>query len=276
MNLDAEITLPDEYDLCPDRDDQILPTLDDAMALLPGWAQRLDSPVRDALLEAWRAMANMLQAKLGQFIAQTYSPRTAEDTWLAEFGSLLHQPKTGNESEGEYRARLLARGDVVSPVAIKAAVDALVAKASPIAPVYLEPATDAIFWAALDSPWSAFWQPTSHRLWADYPDNINPTVGAYWSPDVEYALFWVILPGDTGAGEPQVYCQPSGDEGAVGTQWIDLFSGPSFVMPVNSEVGFVFANDTPLLEQITSTVNPIRGGGVTWAIYTDFGIASAL
>jgi len=275
MNLDADVDLPDEYDLCPDRNDQILPTLDDAMALLPGWAQRLDSPVRDALLEAWRAMANMLQAKLGQFIAQTYSPRTAEDTWLDEFGQLLHQPKTGNESEGEYRARLLARGDVVSPNAIKAAVDALVAKVSPIAPVYLEPATDAIFWSDLGSPWTAFWQPVDHRLWADYPDNINPHVGVYWVPDVEYALFWIVLPGDSGASEPQVYCQPN-DEGAPGTQWINLFNDPSFVMPVNTEVGFVFANDTPLLEQIASSVNTIRGGGVTWMAFSDFGIASAL
>lgn len=276
MNLPDEndLELPAEFDWCLDRNDQILPTLDAALELLPAWAREPDSDVRDALLSAWRDMANFVQAKVGHLLGAIATPRHAEGLWLAEFGDLYHRPKAPGESQGEYRARLLDQGDVVSPNAIKAAVDALVAKVSPIAPVYLEPATDAAFWAPIEGPWSAFWQPTNLRLWAVYPDNINPTVGAYWVPDVEYALFWIILPGDPSAGELQVYYQPD-DAGPAGTQWPTLINDPSFVMPIGAETGFIFDSDTPLLEQIRSTVEPIRGDGVIWAAYGDAGIAGA-
>jgi hypothetical protein len=269
-----DLVLPEEHDLCLDRNDQILATLDDALNLLPAWAREPDSDVRDAMLEAWREMANFIQAKTGHLLGAVATPRHAEGLWLAEWGETYHRPKAAGESEGQYRARLLDQGDVVSPNAIKAAVDALVAEYSPIPPVYQEPATDAIFWAPIEGPWTAFWQPTTVRLWAVYPDNINPTVGAYWVPDVQYALFWIILPGDQSAGELHAYYQLD-DAGDAGTQWPTLAFDPSFIMPPGEELGYVFDSDTPLLEQVRSTVEPIRGAGVIWAAYGDFGIAGA-
>jgi hypothetical protein len=279
---DNSLPLPQGNDLCLDRNYQILPTLDDALALLPAWARQLESPVRDALLAAWRAMANALQSAIGQRFARVTSPRSSDGKWLEEWGEIHHRAKVPGELEGAYRARLLEQGDVVSPNAIKAVVDALVAEVSPIAPVYLEPATDAIFWSTPDSPWTAFWQPQSTRLWADYPDNINPTVGAYWAPAIGqygtetpgFGLFWIVLPGDASAGEPQMYWQPN-DGGPAGTQWGNLIYDPSFFMPLGSEVGFVFSSDTPLLERVRSSVEPIHGGGVLWMAFGDPGITTA-
>ena len=106
LPADNSIELPAGNDrLTLDTSDRPVPTLDDAIALLPEWAQEMTSDVRDAVLGAIRDVAQLVWARTGQVFAQLQSPRFAAGAWLAEWGALRKLPRQPDETEGQHRAR---------------------------------------------------------------------------------------------------------------------------------------------------------------------------
>lgn len=199
---DEPITLSEvgEGFLVADETEPPVPwTLDELRQYLPGWARAGDAALRDAMLQALAAMARMAWAAFSRLLLAQQSPRYAAGKALAEHGRLRQIARQPGESEGAYRWRLLRTIAIITPAAIKGAVDPLVAALlAPLRAIYIEPAVDAAFVSAADDvPWMAWVQGegADARLWADYPDRQpGTTAGAYVVPVVMTPLFWIGLP----------------------------------------------------------------------------------
>lgn len=263
-------------DLCVDRADAVAPpaVADLVAALLPARIAALaPAPLRDALAAAWGAIANLAQARIGQHLARVQSPRSADGAWLDDvWGVLFKLGRAPGESDADYRARLLAQFDVVSPAALDAAIAAVVARFTPVAPVVLEPAVDALFAAPNDTgPWVGWAQPPTARLWADYLPTDGAHAGAYAVPVVTGALFWVVLPGAAGDGEPAPYAEP--DAWPTDTP----YDAPAdYLGADDAHAGaYAYGPDGVLLEALATEVEARRAGGVPWLGMTDQNLFNA-
>lgn len=252
LALDAS----DDGPLVVDRVGPIWQTLDDLKALMPAVLRGGTSLVRDAWLQTWGQAALAAQSRFGFVVEAQASPRFAEGLGLDAWGELLNLPRGPGEIDGDYRARLMNPADLVSPAAIKAAVNAILAAASLPAVIYNEPAVDQAFCgpATTSDPiivnsrqqaigslqtWFAFTQPTiplsgvgginqsvyygqNLRFWANYNGLTgNTNIGAFSAP--LGAGFWIITQapiGDDGLtphSEPISYSVSAG----VGTAGFD-------------------------------------------------------
>jgi len=125
LPIDDTIALDpsDDGPLVTDRSERAAPTLQDLQRLLPAFTRGGTSALRDAWLQVFGQMAATMQARYGFVLEAQESPRFAEGVWLDMFGNLLGKPRTANESDLDYRARLLIPVDIVSPTAIKTAIN---------------------------------------------------------------------------------------------------------------------------------------------------------
>jgi hypothetical protein len=261
-------------DLVIDRTDPVAPSDADVLALLPAWARQADAPIRDAIVAAFRAIANRAWAQVGQILERFASPRFAEGAWLDSlWGELLKRSRTSSETDGEYRARLLGTSEIVSPTAIRTAIDRIVRDGVISPPAFLETATDAMFLAPGDGStveWGAWWQPRTKRLWAKYGDNPNRTIGAYIVPGPTAAgwraEFFVVLPGTGTAGEP---CMSLG---TFDPSW-PVDPDHDFLAPGDGSTvewgAFLFEAGESLLERVRSDVESRRAAGVVWLGFYD-------
>lgn len=228
---------------------------DDALKLLPAWVRNLTSPVRDALIRAWVAQWNLVWARSGRALAQVTTPRDAEGAWLDAWADLYQRAKRPGESDPELRERLLNPPDVVSPDAIHAAVEPLVAEVTPADAAFIEPAIDAAFASSLTSAWNAFAQADDTRLWADYPDAPERTAGAYAVPVVTTLLAWVVLPGALSDGDPVAYVQPT----AANFDAYSYADGNAFAFGVQGT----------LFDRVVNELRSRLGAGVQWMVFND-------
>ncbi len=275
------LALADTNDeLVIDGSDPPLATPDDARALLPGWARELDSPVRDALLAAWRAMANAFWARLGQTLARLISPRYAAGLWLAWWGRQLKRPQVATESEPEYRARLIAPRPRVTPNAVRAVVDALVAEVTAARAACFEPAADGLFAASDDpaAPWCGFAQPDAGRLLGT---GVAFPAGACYASDSDAGVpeFWVVLPGDAGDDSATAYALDldvpygpnpvaTGAESPTGALAYD-FAADAPPLWLDADLRFVAARPDSLADRVIAQVEATRAFGVRWLLFVD-------
>lgn len=262
-----DLVLPETNDnLVIDRTDRPAPTIEDLLALLPAWAREAPSDVRDAIVAAWREVLIVLWARYGQVIARYYSPRFADGPWLDDpWGKLLQRPRAANESDADYRARLLDVVEKVSPNAIRNGVLAIYeATGSAVRPAFMEPTTDFVFANSTSDPdvaWCAFVQSDQHRLWAMYPDNPNPHVGVFVAYQPTPPEFWVIAPGTAMIDTTSAYAS------SITTPWTDFVSDVATLWP-DSDLRFVDAVE-PILDRVISDVEGRRAFGVRFALLVD-------
>lgn len=240
---------------------------------IPGRFKRIASRVRDAIATGLGAIANLLWARAGIAIAATATPRYAEtDADLAYWGETFHLPRRPDETQEDYRARLLVPRRAVTPNAIEPAIQEIVQQYGVTTPaLFQEQAVDGFFVAPLDSVWNCFVQPTDRRLWADDPTRPGVHFGVYVPPDVEYPYVLVVLPGDAGETDPSLYSMPA--------SWAfqDADTADSFVMPTTAtvDVAFLFAHGTPLADVVVSEMESRRAAGVRVDLQTDTGLLLA-
>lgn len=123
-------------------------TLTDYLQYCPSWARKGTSALRDAFLQTWAQMINELWVRYSAVLEAQATPRFAEGIWLDSLGQLLGKPRAPGEDDPTYRGRLLIAIDVVSPVAIKAAINTVFTTFYPnIAQnfIYNEPSIDLPF-----------------------------------------------------------------------------------------------------------------------------------
>lgn len=100
---------------------------------------------RDAVLAMLAQIANTQWASGSFALAATASPRFANGAGLDWWGVLFGRPRQPGEIDTDYRERLLSRPSVITPAAIEAAVNAVLAAFRPAQVAYLEPAIDAAY-----------------------------------------------------------------------------------------------------------------------------------
>lgn len=300
---DNSLFLPAGNDqLILDVTDRPAPTLDDVIALLPEWAQQIESELRDAVMGMVGDLANFQWARFGQAIARHQSPLFADGQWLDYWGKLLRRPRVANEDGGSYRARLLSVPDRISPNAIQRAVRADVTAVGGTPPAFEEPAADGPFISRVSpqSPWSAWIQPSNGRLWATYPDNVTcRTPGAYIVPaigttqcgsapptTISGALFYVIL---AGAGLQSRFVGPIPFP-TTADPWIPLVTpqtpaviptvapydggfisqvAPDLTKWGHADTAFAAPAGESLGAQVISDVEFRKAAGVSWALIVD-------
>lgn len=270
-------------------------TIDDVRRLLPGYAQAgADTPMRAAVLGGWRASANFMWARAGLALNAQRSPRHASGQKLDYWAPFYGRRRAPGENDPAYRARLLTAVNMVTPVAIKAAVDALVAQFTLQKANYQEPvAGDAMFMhpATVSDPpkpnasvvsnvvpnWHAFIQPVKGRLWASYPDKPGAKTGAYLVPTFG-AQFWVTLPGLPGDSTTAPHTFPLGVaaswySGGDFLQGITGQSGPNQSVisgtPFGGYAGFLPRSATSLIDAVCSEIEQRRGNGVRAGVLFD-------
>lgn len=251
LPADNSLVLPPTNDgaLVVDRSNIPVPTLADAQQLVPAIVRSIPSAIRDAWLQCWAAMVNFLWARTSFVLEATESPRFAEGFWLDFWGVFLGKPRAPSEADSDYRTRLLVPVDLVTPIAIKNAVNALAAQVTPFPPIYNEPSVDQMFCgpATTSDPviinsrqqaivslqtWFAFTQPqvtpltptpnqtiyagVNRRLWANYLGLTGNLTGAFSVPGAG-AQFWIIFQGAVGDDSLSPHSEPlSATLGGVG------------------------------------------------------------
>jgi len=292
---DNSITLADHNDLfVADGSAMPAPTLDEVRGLLPESDRRGDdTPMRAGVLGAWRASANMMWARSGLILNAQRTPRHASGPMLDAFAPIFGRRRAPAETDPVYRQRLLTAVDMVTPVAIKAAVDALVAQFTPLKATYQEPLLGAamVMGPATVSdpvkpnasvvsnvvpPWQAFIQPSVGRLWAHYPDTPGAKTGAYLVP-VGGGRIWVTLPGLPGDATTAPHVLPASLRATWYTsvdfiQGITGQSGPNQTVTAGSPLkyeGFIPQSATSLLDAVCSEIEQRKADGVVAGILYD-------
>lgn len=259
-----------------DPTNQPAKTPDDVAELLPDWTKNIDSPIKSALVSMLAAVANFLWARFGQAVAQQATPLFAEGQWLDYWGRLLHRPRVANESDGDYRARLLSVPDRVSPKAIMDAVLATAAQYTTVIPAFEEPMIDGAYASPANNPaWSAYAQPKNGRLWARYPGSLCKTPGAYVTPAARRAEFWVILPGGAAFGlkgetQAAAFAMPSG------SPYRDFVNPTSVPDTWAGAARYTLPAKQSLAQAVISDVEFRKAGGVRWALIIDPNLPKAL
>lgn len=256
LSSDNSTVLPGDLNgLVLDRTSLPIATLDDARALLPTWAREVDASIRDALLAAIMAMAQLLWARMGQSLGRFTSPALCDDAWLAPlWGVMLQRSRTPLESQGDYRARLLAGLRVVTPNAIRDAVSAIEPGA-----FVLEPATDCAFVADVVTTraFVCYVSSATTRLRNDggVTSALIASITSQTRPE-----FWVVLPPEFGALD---------DVGSVSS-----VSGPGFAWATTVASSFAYSPFVGVgtgsqWQQLITEIESRRGHGVPWFAVVD-------
>jgi hypothetical protein len=103
-----------------------IPDPTEAVQLLPGWMQEGDMPVRDAVMQAAAVAVNAFTSDAAEDAAQTNAAYATGDH--LDMLGLRVLARAENETDASYRTRLLlGAGAALTPAALLAAIDALMA-----------------------------------------------------------------------------------------------------------------------------------------------------
>lgn len=139
----------------------------EVMAFLPSLYRRLkEAPVRDLLIGALAAIAREWQRRSSYAIDQSAIP-TATDQYLDGLVSDYDLARASGESNEALRRRALAVPEQVSPKALLAAINAIMAPHTSIPVRMLEPGLDGWFVHDGDAVWNAFLEAPP-----EYPDRL--------------------------------------------------------------------------------------------------------
>lgn len=236
----------------------------DLLGLLPGVFRSGTQIDRDAVLAMLGDVSNEEWARFAHVLEAQQSPRFADGEWLDWWGDQLGRKRQPGETETAFRARLLSPPAVITPAAIKGAVDSIVATFTDSKAIYLEPAIDAAFCAPLGSTWNAFAQSETKRLLSDYPDAAYTNPPSYTTPITTGGLFWIVLPANSGDHDRAPFASPL--SGGFTNDW-------QFVAPVSPTpswgYGYSSAATASLGELIISEVERRIAAGTAYAIYFD-------
>lgn len=229
-------------------------SVDDVLQILPAFLKQGDShEVRDAILEALTAMMIKYQVLSEQAVAMSDVTRSL-DSALIGLGEDRGVFRQESETLEEYRARILAIPNIVTPEAIIAAINAILAPFTDVEAEYSESVQDRWFvGTSADRDWHSFvWDATASdspqyidRLYEDdatdnsgyFRTNSNPG-GARIYADTIGRMFIIRIPDlssidtlgsfpDSSSIADRFYIGPSGGMSAVrtiGTTMLDIFN----------------------------------------------------
>lgn len=243
------LELPDDDSSAIDRSEHPAPDDATVLAMLPSWARRGESLVRSAVVRAIRRVAELLWARQARLLMAAASPRFAEGADLDELGRRRRRPRVLGESDATYRERLLARSSRLTPVAIAAALRALVERPQP-APIALEIDEAGAFCAPVGGDWGTPVQSVIAREWAFDPETPERIGGVYVVPANPGPWLMLVVPG---------WERDTNHVGAVG---IDQSASDAWCAAVADGDGCFLGPAVDLFDFAVSEVEARRAGGV--------------
>lgn len=269
-------------------------TDDDVMAILPAYIREADpAPVRDAIVAALRVMATTYQEAASFAAAQRDVVSATGDA----LDDLLPVRRLEGEKDEDYRLRGLGLRAVVTPAAICAAVNELIA---PDVCSYIEPALDQFFLqgAPPSTTWGCFFDVAPQYQDRLFPDdasdnggvvkpNVNPGAAPLFSnpsdgmfvlyvPDLSQLNGTIVLvyggvklnPSDSAVPElgGAIHLEQGNGESLGGT---GLFPMSTDGGTNNTARSFIYAKTTSedrRYDQIVDVVERLRGAGFQWML----------
>jgi hypothetical protein len=226
------------------------------------------APVRDAVVEL-QTEALLAYQDAASYAAAQSDPTRATGVYLEEFTNEVSIFRQDSEEDEALRTRLFSPPSVVTPQAIKAAVDALLA-----------PVTDkqSVLWESVADRWFVSGTADWHSFVADGIADMRPDY-----PDRRYDLRSNSAPGGPAAfnesnGRMFVLRLPeieaADGEGAFPRRPLDLHDTDRFYVNDGSGDwhGFAFSGGQSahaIYGAIVNTVESIRGHGVRWLAFVD-------
>jgi hypothetical protein len=263
----------------------VLPVIsdDDVLAVFPAEVRRASTaPVRDALAAALTAILEEYQTRSGNASLLADILR-ATGNHLEELCAERGVFKQPGESESSLRTRALGIPDVVSPSAILAAVNAILAPHTAIEAKYFESELDAWFVDDGTATWSAFVFDGVDSATPHYPDRLyvddvvenggdaisgREVLGAWAFADTIGRYFVLRLPPLESVDDEGSYAIYVDDDGMFVANGSDT-SGAESDGTVTSFVytDQVFSDD--LYAAIVSSVELLKGQGIRWQAIVD-------
>lgn len=264
--------------------DLVVATSADVLAVLPAFVTESDSaPVRDGIAAGIREMLLEAQRR-GEYASAQSTVLRATGIYLDGLGEDRDTPREQNELDPNYRARILLTPDLVTPNAILAAANAILAPFSAIQARYYEEIDQ---WYVHDATgaWDCFvYDKAGPYRTPTYPDrlyvddaaaNDGFTVpgrrprGAVVFDDEHGRLFWLLVPDVSPIDVNEAYVSaaaldangnltPDGFYCGIGTETVD----------------FSYVQDSALTEfdlynAIASAVYRMKGHSIRFGIYVD-------
>lgn len=252
----------------------------DVLAALPLFLRPNDSaPVRDALIAALTAMFIGYQDKAAYAAAQADKTR-ATGTYLRGFAEELKTYAKSGESDDALRQRILATPGLVTPPAILAAANAILAPYTSVHAQFFESYGDGWYVRAASATpaWHSYvWKSTTSRS-PTYPDRLYPDDvgtdglvrpdsnpgGARVFKDTVGRLFVLRVP-DLSPLDAQI-AAVSADQ--------DVSSARAFIGKGTSSSNTTYfravsATALSVYQSIANTVERIRGSSIRWTLLVD-------
>jgi len=275
--------------LVPDAAPLAIMTREDALALLPAWMKTSDvRPVTDALLDALLAIVLEGQYRGSYAAAQSHIARAAE-RYLIELAAERGVLASDGEEDATLRARVSAVQQTATAVAIREAVNAILAPHTDSVCQVIEPALDRWFvrpaatatgsWVGGGSVGVGISPPYTDRLYpSDSTRNDGQSIassepmGARVYADRTGRLFQVLVPHLSGATEIEAFAW--GDPRPLSSAPDPRTTGPTtFVGGDETQVGFFIrssgATADVVMRSIDDAVAGIAGHSMRWLILSD-------
>lgn len=267
-------TLPAPYPFLPSGGDLPISSTDDVLAAFPARIRDAEeAPVRDAVVESLAAMLLAYQERADYAAAQSDPSRAtgASLRGLAADRGIYAQDGEGNES---IRTRIYSVPDVVTPGAILAAVNSILAQYTTKEAKIFESVTDRLFLSDGTATWHSFLtdgdsdiDPQYQDRRYDERDNAGP--GGAWLFSEHVGRYFILRVPDLAGindGDGFMFDGTQGVLADVGL-WIDDGSDAD-----GSSAGFIyqgFSDALSVYQAIVNTVERIRGHGVRWMLRVD-------
>lgn len=226
------------------------------------------APVRDAFVAGWTEGFKKYQDIAARAAAQC-DPARATGDYLRDFAEERGIIPGVTESEASIRARLFATPDIVTPEAIRAEVDKLLAPYTAKASMLTELELDGVF-VHDDNPctWDSFIGTDP-----DYPDRYYPELpwlqAHGWVPSSGYSgSFLIRVPPLEDNDTTVSYAFDFDDDGIFAGNGADVAGSES-----DGSVAFSLFVDPRTADELYSTiisvVEAIKGQGINWSLVVD-------
>jgi hypothetical protein len=259
-------------------------SVDDVLAVLPAFLLPDDpAPVRDAILAALAQILLTYQTRSAYAAAQSDILR-AVGRGLAEACAEHGVYKQTGETDDALRARALTVPSLVTPAAILAAANTVLAPYTSVLPQYSEAAQDRWFvGGGAPRPWRSFlFKKATTPLSPFYPDRLYPedaaTNGGYVRPqsspgaarvysDAVGRYFLLRVPdlSPLDASLAATYAQASVGQAVPNRMFVGKGKSPTNATYLRK----IGASAIGVYEAIVNAVDRIKGAGIRWQLLVD-------
>lgn len=266
-------TLPVDGSFLPSGGDLPVASTADVLAAYPARVRDVETaPVRDAIVEAQTELFQAYQGAADYAAAQS-DPTRATGVYLDGFTGDVGIYRQDEEEDEALRARLFAPPSIVSPDAIKAAVDAILAGYTAKRCYLYESIADRTYVnARADTAWKLYVGSRGQTMSPDYPDRryalrerSEPGGPIVFNRTATGRYFILRVPNLDAFDDQAAYVT----DRASSAREDDRFYGFDRGSATSSYMFASSATAAAAYATIINTVEQLRGHGVRWRLFVD-------